>query len=1247
MKTFARWLSRILIWAGPLLVLSIVIVGGFLAWALGTQQGTRWTLGTAAHYMDGRAEGVRGSILGGVHVEDFAIRLPELSVEIEDFHLQADWRQLLERRLHVKDLSAGRIAVGLKSSDEPASEEPAEIPAIPVQILLDRLALGRLEVTIDGEPLPVGVSRLETSLAVTGETGQLVLRSLDVAHELADVSLSGDLRLAELRKPWPARAYLDAAIQGKGPDSPLCLPAFVPGSAPANAASGNNGSEKANGEEGKDGDASSDAAGMPPCAANLQLKADGSLDAMAVTLTGSGQGLKLLANASLLPQAAFPLRKADVDLELGDGSGVQGELTWNEAQSPGAADRVTGTLSTRKLNVGHMAAGAIPDALLTLDGAFDIGVHDMQRLENAEVSLAFAEDSRWNGQVLSGKLKLALEQVVGAGNAAAAAQADAGRDAAPVDAVAAGKPAAETAVSGGVASGEAAADKAASDASAPIVPAMLSEWRLPVVSADLRIGRSRFVLDGALGDAKDRIKLDAAAPSLDALWPGLPGGFKASGELGGSVAQHAADLQVEYTMPDGKPDVPGSAPVQAVLALDGGWGRGPGGEAEGWRGRITRLRADHAGFRVASEGETPVSYVPGAQDVEWRIGEARLQVWQREDHLLTLRSRQAQGGHGRWESSGEVAQLRITDARIERLRETLAVMQPEKVKADRGGVTVRSAARKQENDITLDIDWNLKFSDALEGVASVRRTAGDLVIPADTPVPMGLRTLGMNIKANRVSAGVSRLLAEGQVQTADKGSLEVDGSFLLRSAGGWRIDPADGNVVQARAVVADLGWISIFTGDAVELGGKISADVKAQSRKDGSWGTGGNVSGEGLRIVSLDQGVRLLDGTLRAHFDNDRVVLDSLRFPAQLRVEPKEWRTREWVYNNPDAKDGSLTLSGEWNLAQSRGVVDVALRRYPILQRSDRYAMISGDIKVDAQLPALAVTGSVTADAGWIDLDIVGGVPSVDGDVVVVRGGEAPKEVSAPMDVSLDLTVDLGPRFYLTGYGVNSGLIGQMRLVMKAGKLTAHGALNTRGGAIETYGQRLQLRRGTITFQGDITSPVLDIEALRTGAAVQAGVRVAGTARRPRIDLVSYPEVAEVEKLSWLLLGRGPDESGGDAALLFSVGTSFLSGGEPFYRRFGIDEVSMRSGELGAVGSILPAESVVRSLDSGTSEIERKFMVVSKTLSSGFTVSVEQALSDTGTVGRVSYRLARGLTAQASAGTVSGLALVYRYFSRD
>ncbi|WP_439652093.1 translocation/assembly module TamB domain-containing protein [Paracandidimonas lactea] len=427
----------------------------------------------------------------------------------------------------------------------------------------------------------------------------------------------------------------------------------------------------------------------------------------------------------------------------------------------------------------------------------------------------------------------------------------------------------------------------------------------------------------------------------------------------------------------------------------------------------------------------------------------------------------------------------------------------------------------------------------------------------------------------------------------------------------------------------------------------MRANLELNSRPDETWSSAGTIEGRELRIVRIDDGVRLLDGTLSAHVRDNRLILDKLTFPARLRAKPKEWRTAEWITANPDAQGGYLTLSGEWDIFASTGVIDAELYRYPILQRADRYAMVTGKLRMAAELPKLAITGSVVADAGWVDLDILGGVPTIDGDVVVLRGGEKPHAPASPVDISLDLDIDLGPRFYLTGYGVNSGLVGKMHITMAGGKLTGIGQLRTRGGSIDTYGQHLQLRRGTVTFQGDITSPVLDIEALRTGLAVEAGVRVAGTAKRPRIDLISYPAVSEIEKLSWLLLGHGPDDSGGgDVALLFSVGTSFLGDGEPFYRKFGVDEVSMRSGELGGAGSILPAESVVRGTDN-VSNIERRFVQVSKGLTEKVTLSLRQALSDTGTVAHLSYSLSRRLTAELSVGTVSGLALVYRWFSRE
>src|SRR3546814_9107062 len=89
---------------------------------------------------------------------------------------------------------------------------------------------------------------------------------------------------------------------------------------------------------------------------------------------------------------------------------------------------------------------------------------------------------------------------------------------------------------------------------------------------------------------------------------------------------------------------------------------------------------------------------------------------------------------------------------------------------------------------------------------------------------------------------------------------------------------------------------------------------------------------------------------------------------------------------------------------------------------------------------------------------------------------------SSPTRRSSDL---MGPRFYITGMGLDAGLLGAIEIHMADGRLTGIGALRTRGGGIEAYGQNLRLRRGTLTFQGRLDNPLLDIEALRTGDQVE------------------------------------------------------------------------------------------------------------------------------------------------------------------
>ncbi|MGO3712347.1 translocation/assembly module TamB domain-containing protein [Alcaligenes aquatilis] len=1346
-----RWFRYFALWGIPFVVVALLLVCGFVYWVLASQAGTRWALRTALPYAQGSAQGVRGTIWDGLSIDHLVLALPDTHVDIERLRLQANWKELWERRLHVVELSAQKVDVALTSSDEPKPEEPFKMPELPISIAVDKLALGQFLLTQDGTPLPVAIADLSSALAVDSDSAQLRLYDLMVANESIRAGFQGEVELAGLEAPYPARADIQIIARGLTADSPICAKQYLPAyaeqaksdqpaakvataqskttaaaetlnanaktaAAPVAVQTPQQSQTKANtqGQLAPDsqsvdqpvdahsaaGVISSEPAGsaglvdeeriqepvavpepepLPDCVVNAQITLNGSLEQATLLLNGHGQGYSLDASAELSPLDSVPVRQAKLAVKLPDESSLDADFTWDATQEGvHVQDHFKGQFSSNKLDLHALVGDVLPDALLNSQGKFDVVLADKEQILSADVDVQLLQGSRWNKQPAIGQIK--------------------------------------------------------AKAAAPAQPGEPTWWRqlhLSDVLTDLKVGDNQVLLKGDLGiSGTAALDLQVKMPKAEQLWPGLELGMaSAQGQLRGDVSRHTLQLQGQYDLGGKESTQLGQGIAQADLALEGGWHFADQGKAAYWDGKLSRLQADHAGLAVrlqsamplrftdalrapepapkesraktdatsaeqpavapgvapalANEGAKPVDEVQqgagtgsvvnaadgsGAAQTDkaasmeggaaaaraarpplepWsvRVGAATLSTSVDGEPWINLRHQESTYQPGQWASRGELLDLVLSEPRIARLLRKVGVREdPEKAKG--GGVKIVKNKKTQPPEIDIKARWDLKFNGALAGQVRVDRVAGDVQVFAEPTMSLGLEDLSIVIDAKPTSGTTSRLDAQMDVRTKDMGYVTAKAQTPIH---GLTLNENDRKTVSIQANIDDLSWTRLFLGDAMELGGRLNADVNIDVGAKWAWTSRGTVTGRELRFTRLDDGIRLIDGQLDASFDGDIFRLDSLTFPARLRVEPQEWRTATWLKESPDAKDGKLTVSGQWNLSTQQGAFGVDIFRFPILQRSDRYAMMSGNINLDMELPRIAITGKVVADAGWFNLDMLGGIPTVDSDVVIVRAGDEPaaEPSQAATDMSMDIDVDLGRRFYLTGYGVNSGLVGNLRITMAGGKLTGIGALRTRGGRIELYGQKLLLKRGTVTFQGDITSPILDIEAVRTGLAVEAGVKVVGTARRPRIDLVSYPEVSEVEKLSWLLLGHGPDDSGGDMALLLSVGTSFLGDGEPFYRKFGIDEVAMRSGDLGSAGSILPVESVVKSLNSGTSNEERKFIAITKALTADFSVSLEQAMADTGTVGRASYRLARGLTAEVSAGTVNGLALIYRWFSKD
>ncbi|MFF7058265.1 translocation/assembly module TamB domain-containing protein [Achromobacter spanius] len=1269
-----KFLRQVLVWWLPGLAMLLLLAAGFLFWLVGSQNGTRLLLTTAAQQLDGQALDVNGSLLRGVTVGKLDLDVGGgTRIDVSELHLQVNWRALGDRRLHVRDVSAGSVRVALTTvADAPAPEddgEPFTLPSLPVDIAVDRVALGEFHLEQDGEPLPVTLGDLSATFAAGKQGAQLRIASLRVGHEMGEAQVAGEAELQGMADPWPFAARLDVTARGSGPESPLCQADKLSGvmaasqtaaGKQADAKSPKSPSEakakpdpKAKSDaklqaEAKTGSsaptkagapsaASSQLAGPPPPACQVVLRADaaGSMDSIQAKLDGVGSGLLLNVVADLAPRTALVLRSARVNVQLPDKSALaaQLDLQSNPAEQGAGRERIVGTISAQRLDLAPWLGESIPPAVLTVRGDVQADIENLSQLRHAAVDLRFEDGTRWNKQPLTGSLKAQVD--IAAAADAAAADATAGDPAAAGAAATAPSPA------------------AASPATTPSSPTTdpLAGLRIHGLDVDLKLGRNRIQASGEMDANDGALTLDAQAPQLDAFWPGIPGGAELKGKFAGTVAAHRGELSAGYTPAKARAGVLGQAPAKANIVFTGGWGKGPAGQPDsalvGWRGAFSRLTADTAGFTVAADRPVSLAYLPSAvhPQWQWQVGQTVLSVTLPGKERLTLAHQGSRGGGKRWETAGQADNLVITAAMA---RQVIGAIDPDAAsKLGKGPSRVNAMVPEGQRRIAVDLLWDLKFDGRLAGRARIARREGDLLIPGDPPIPLGLKALVLDLTATPTSPNASRLDAKIDLATNKMGTVSGSGTAVLRmdANGGMALDERQPLRAKLDADIADLAWVSLFVGDTMEVGGAVKANVDVQGTLAGKWAATGTIRGDKLRVVRIDDGVRLVDGTLSARLDGQRLVLDSLRFPAAMRVMPAEWRTKEWITTNPEAKGGYAEASGQWNIMDGGGNIKLTLYRFPALQRSDRYAMVSGTINLTAAMPRIDIVGDLKADAGWFSLEILQGVPSLDDDVRVIRAGEDGATVSTPLQTSMNLKFDMGPRFYITGMGLDAGLLGSIRILLNDGRLTGVGALRTRGGGIEAYGQKLRLTRGTLTFQGRLDNPILDIEALRTGEQVEAGVKVVGTAQRPRIDLVSYPDVSDVEKLSWLLLGRGPDESGSDAALLVSVGTALLGGGQPFYKQFGLDDVSVRTGNIGSSGSILPDRTVAGNVNrDSNSQLATQFLVASKSFANGITLSVEQGLAGSDTVGRASYRLARGLSVDLKGGSVNGIALVYRTF---
>jgi translocation and assembly module TamB len=271
----------------------------------------------------------------------------------------------------------------------------------------------------------------------------------------------------------------------------------------------------------------------------------------------------------------------------------------------------------------------------------------------------------------------------------------------------------------------------------------------------------------------------------------------------------------------------------------------------------------------------------------------------------------------------------------------------------------------------------------------------------------------------------------------------------------------------------------------------------------------------------------------------------------------------------------------------------------------------------------LALSGRLTADEGRLEIGTTA-LPQLGEDVVIVgRERSTPaREEQKLKALALDLGIALGGDVHVLGRGLNVWLSGDVHLYTnEQGEVRAKGTVSARNGTFVAYGQRLEIDRGRLYFNGPIDDPGLDILAVRRRLAVEPGVEVTGTLHEPLVRVVSNPSLPQGEALSWLLLGHGPSDAAPGELSALPLAQSALLGKATgsIARRLNLDEL--------AVGTDTASSSQVVTLG--------------KRLNDRIYVTFQQALGAAGSALRLELTLTRHILLRAQAGATSLVGLFY------
>ncbi|WP_426805282.1 translocation/assembly module TamB domain-containing protein [Stenotrophomonas sp. SrG] len=393
-----------------------------------------------------------------------------------------------------------------------------------------------------------------------------------------------------------------------------------------------------------------------------------------------------------------------------------------------------------------------------------------------------------------------------------------------------------------------------------------------------------------------------------------------------------------------------------------------------------------------------------------------------------------------------------------------------------------------------------------------------------------------------------------------------------------------------------LYWIELFSPDIVRPTGLIEGHVSLRGTR-GTPSLGGdaklsNFKGEFPALgLTFDQG----SGSFTAQPDGS----------AKITAQANSGKGTLYV-------DGGLSWFGDAQPLQ------LHIHGENVLLSNTPELRIVANPNLDFTLAkaAMQLRGTVHVPEADLDLERLDRGTSVSEDVVVLDPADPEEGPSLPLD--MDLTVSLGDKVRMAGFGLKGGLGGKMQVWARPGReMTANGALEV-SGRYKAYGQDLTITRGNLNWNFNaVSDPRINIRAERRVGDVTAGIDVTGRAQSPRVDVWSEPSMSQSEALAFLVLGRSLTGASSDQTQQVNAASAALSAGS-----------GLLASQLGAKLGLDDA-GVSQSRALGGSVIG-----VGKYISPKLYVGYGVSLVGSGSVLTLKYLLRRGFDIEIESSTV-------------